>query len=51
MLSRRRREGRVVVGEGTGQWGGHATIMMCGCDVGWYCGGKSLRASSNGSRS
>ncbi len=41
MLSRHRREGRVVVGKGVGQWGGQAAIMMCGCDGGWYGGGDA----------
>jgi hypothetical protein len=45
MLSRRRGEGRVVVGEGVGQWRGQAAIMMCGCDGGWYGGDASLKSA------
>jgi hypothetical protein len=44
MLIRYRGEWRVVVGKGVGQWGGQATIMMCGCDGGWYGGDGSLKS-------
>ncbi len=44
MLSRHRGEGGVVVGEGVGQWGGQAAIMMCSCDGGWYGGDASLKS-------
>jgi hypothetical protein len=40
-------EGRGVffVDNGVGQWGGGATIMMCGCDGGgWYSGDASLKS-------
>jgi hypothetical protein len=43
MVGRHKGEGRVlIVREGVGQWGGQATIMMCGCDGGWYGGDKSV---------
>jgi hypothetical protein len=44
MLGRHGGEGRVVIGKGVGQWGGQATIMVCGCDGGWNGGDGSLKS-------
>ena len=43
-MSRHRGEGRVVVGEGVGQWEGQAATMICGCDGGWHGGDASLKS-------
>jgi hypothetical protein len=48
MLGRHGGDERVVISKGEGQWGGQATIMMCGCDGGWDGGDGSLK-SVNGS--
>ena len=44
MLSGQRGEERFVIDKDAGQWGGQATIMMCGCDGGWNGGDGSLKS-------
>jgi hypothetical protein len=42
-LGRHEGEGGFNIGKGAGQWGGQATIMMCGCDGAWNGGDGSLK--------